>query len=70
MNKYVIDASSLINAKEIYPPINFKSFWDLLHDLNLQDRLIILKKVKKELMRGYDYVSEDFLLYRVALNKT
>ena len=30
MPEYVIDTSALIDAKEIYPPENFGSFWDYM----------------------------------------
>ena len=70
MNKYVIDTSALIDAKETYPPENFKPFWDLLHEMNAQSKLIILKKVKKELMRGdeNDFLRNEFLIDKKITN--
>jgi len=62
VNKYVIDTSALIDAKETYPPENFKPFWDLLHEMNDTGRLIIPKKVKEELEKGKDFLSNEFLI--------
>jgi len=60
LDKYVVDTSALISAKDYYPPDNFSSFWDYLHRLNLDNKLIILKKVKEELAEGNDYLSNTF----------
>ena len=55
-----MDSSALISAKDYYPPDNFSSFWDYLHRINLDNKLIILKKVKEELAEGNDYLSDAF----------
>ena len=62
MPEYVIDTSALIDAKEIFPPENFGSFWDRLHDMNIKSKLIITNKVKDELKKGNDFLSSTFLL--------
>jgi hypothetical protein len=55
-----MDTSALISAKDYYPPDNFSSFWNYLHKMNLDNKLIILKKVKEELTVGNDYLSNAF----------
>jgi hypothetical protein len=69
MFKYIIDASALINAKQYYPPENIPDFWLKLHELNARGNLIIIKKVKSELERGYDFLSENFFKDKVITNE-
>lgn len=61
--KYVIDTSTLRFAKTFYPPTNAKKFWEKLHDLNIEGKLIILDEIKNELKKGgvNDYLKSDFL---------
>lgn len=70
MNKYIIDTSAFIDAKETYPPENFKSFWDLLHEMNVQDVIVIPNKVKQELKRGNenDFLRNEFLIDKTITN--
>jgi len=70
VNKYIIDTSALIDAKETYPPENFKPFWDLLHEMNDRGMLIIPKKVKHELKRGNenDFLRNEFLIDKKITN--
>lgn len=45
---YSVDASALIEAKDIYPMEIFESFWSFLSSLCLEGRLCIADKVKSE----------------------
>ena len=58
---YIADTSAIIDAKYLYPPENFSPFWEKLHEMNKNNQFIILKKVKKELSKGDDYLSSTFL---------
>jgi len=60
-----MDTSALISAKDYYPPDNFSSFWVYLHKMNLDNKLIILKKVKEELVLGNDYLSNTFFREKI-----
>jgi hypothetical protein len=60
MDKYIIDTSALISAKNYYPPKNFEPFWKFLIDLNKKDKLIVIDKVKEEIQNGYDFLKTDF----------
>ena len=64
-----MDTSALISAKDYYPPDNFSSFWEYLHKMNLDNRLIILKKVKEELAVGNDYLSNTFFQDKIITNE-
>jgi len=64
---YVIDTSSLITAKFFYPPENVKPFWDLLHQLNINKKLHIIKRVKNEIKD--DYLKNVFLKQKIISNE-
>lgn len=65
MIKYIVDASALINGNQYYPQENMGPFWEKLHELNKEGRLIIIKKVKEELKKGCDFLRNDFLENKV-----
>lgn len=69
MVKYVVDSSALINAKQYYPVRNLKDFWDKIHEMNSDGKLFIIKKVKEELKRGFDFLSTDFFEDKVISNE-
>jgi hypothetical protein len=61
MIKYVIDSSSFINAGKFYPKKSFESFWTRVLELNQEGKVIIIKRVKEELLKGCDYLSQEFI---------
>lgn len=61
--KFIIDSSSLIHsARHYYPPELFGDFWNYLISLTQSGELIIISRVKNELLNGFDgdYLKETF----------
>ncbi|MEM3754030.1 MAG: DUF4411 family protein [Nitrososphaeria archaeon] len=70
-NIYVIDTSSLIDARKWYKRI--ENFWKFLEELILHKRLLISEAVKLEIDKGNDFLKvwiNNYKKYVVPINES
>ena len=59
MTRYLLDSNVFIQAKNLHYRFEFcQAFWDLLIELNNQGKVFSISKVKKELERGNDSLTD------------
>ena len=59
MTRYLLDSSVFIQAKNLHYRFVFcQAFWDLLIELNRQGKVFSINKVKRELRKGSDELTE------------
>ncbi|RKX72370.1 DUF4411 domain-containing protein [candidate division TA06 bacterium] len=59
MVKYVLDTNVFIQAHRLYYPLDvIPSFWDKLKEFSLDNRIISIDKVKNEIFRNDDILTE------------
>ena len=71
MTKYVLDTSALIDLKNFYSPSRFEGLWEIFTQLNKEGKLLIIDKVKDEILSGddTDFLKNTFILDK-AITKT
>lgn len=69
MVKYVVDTSAFVMGEKYYPHEQIEAFWNKIHSFNKEGKLIIIKKVKEELKKGYDFLSNGFFENKVISNE-